>query len=107
MVNYYIGAEAKVSQSIQTLSSKEQKSRFEKGSLALLKAEQTILQHRVVSLHNSFKHCVEIPAIDLPCMVTSDIQSNEDDVLSCTSNAELPSDTDSDYSMDDDLGLYF
>lgn len=95
--NYYVNEEAKVSQSINTLSSKIVLNKYEEGSLALIKAEQKLLQNRVVFIHNSFKDCVELPEINvLPFTITSDMVTYNEPVSSHSSDVDQLTDTESD-----------
>jgi hypothetical protein len=55
MFHHYRNDKAKVSDSINTISSNDELSRYEIGALALLKAEQQILQKHV--LHIIYEFC--------------------------------------------------
>lgn len=70
----------KVAKCISTLSSMEDHNRFQAGSMALLKAEQKLLERKIVTIYNSFKECVKLPALNLSSadveMVTDDEQDS-------------------------------
>ena len=64
MYDYYCNDEAKVSESINMISSNEELSRYEAGSLALLKAEQQMLQKRILHVQDSFKNLILLPEVN-------------------------------------------
>jgi hypothetical protein len=73
--------EAKLSKSIDKLSSKDAQNRYEAGSMALLKAEHKLSQNRVVSIYNSLKDYVTLPVVDFPTYQSSD---DDEDISSST-----------------------
>ena len=46
------------------ISSNEELSRYEAGSLALLKAEQQMLQKRILHVQDSFKNLILLPEVN-------------------------------------------
>jgi exonuclease VII small subunit len=77
MFYHYRNDEAKVSSSINMLSLNDEVNRFEAGSLALLKAEQQILQKRLSQIRDSFKNLVELPDVNYSHPAAENDEDNE------------------------------
>ncbi len=77
MFYHYRNNEAKVSNSINMLSLNDEVNRFEAGSLALLKAEQQILQKRLSQIRDSFKNLVELPDVNYSHPAAENDEDNE------------------------------
>jgi exonuclease VII small subunit len=77
MFYHYRNDEAKVSNSINMLSLNDEVNRFEAGSLALLKAEQQILQKRLSQIRDSFKNLVELPDVNYSHPAAENDEDNE------------------------------
>ncbi len=77
MFYHYRNDEAKVSNSINMLSLNDEVNRFEAGSLALLIAEQQILQKRLSQIRDSFKNLVELPDVNYSHPAAENDEDNE------------------------------
>ncbi|XP_028412340.1 uncharacterized protein LOC114535157 [Dendronephthya gigantea] len=94
LFNYYLTDEAKVSSIVNTLSSNDALSKYERGSLALLKAEQKMLRHRVFFIRDSFKDYVDMPDVsytslpDVDGMIEHDNDDDDESIHSQSSDSE-------------------
>lgn len=81
MFYYYRNDESNVSNSINMISSNDALNRYEAGSLALLRAEQKILQHRVLHIRDSFRNLVELPDVNYSLIAdTGEVMSDNESV---------------------------
>jgi hypothetical protein len=81
MFYYYRNDESNVSNSINMISSNDALNRYEAGSLALLRAEQKILQHRVLHIRDSFRNLVELPDVNYSLIAdTGEVVSDNESV---------------------------
>ena len=79
--DYYVKDKENVAKCVSTMSSiqEEDRNRFEAGSMALLKSEQKLLERKILTIHNSFKECVELPELNLPMDEMNDEMGTNDE----------------------------
>ncbi|CAB3977753.1 Hypothetical predicted protein [Paramuricea clavata] len=78
---YYRNDESNVSNRINMISSNDVLNRYESGSLALLKAQQKILQQCVLHIHDSFRNLVELPDVNYSFKAdTGEVMSDNESV---------------------------
>ena len=77
--NYFVKEEEKLAACVAALIlSGNSGNRYEAGAIALLKAEQKLLQIRISSIHDNFKECVNLPCIEFP-EVQLETETDDDD----------------------------
>ena len=85
---YHKTEEKNVSDCINELLSSDNNDTFTSGSISLLKSEQKILQHRLLSMHALLKSYVGLPDVNFPVFLTSGEEVNEDNDDSAESQLE-------------------
>ena len=85
---YHKTEEENVSDCINELLSSDNNDTFTSGSISLLKSEQKILQHRLLSMHALLKSYVYLPDVNYPVFLTSGEEVNEDNDDSAESQFE-------------------
>ena len=95
---YYQHQESNISKSIHQLCLNDNKDNFINGSISLLKSEQKILQHIILSMYTSLNAFISLPVIDFECNESQLLpQDNDHD-----SNASSDEDTSTDCSSDEE-----
>ena len=74
---YHKTEEKNVSDCINELLISDNNDNFTSGSISLLKSEQKILQHRLLSMHALLKSYVYLPDVNFPVFLTSGEEVNE------------------------------
>ena len=85
---YHKTEEKNVSDCINELLISDNNDYFTSGSISLLKSEQKILQHRLLSMHALLKSYVDLPDVNFPVFLTSGEEVNEDNDDSAESQFE-------------------